>query len=393
MRPNQKQQRKRKQPGITTRTRLNGQVRYQVYCGRDANGKQHFKTFSDRNEAETFLEKLGIAKANEGQQLWSVTPDQRTEAARCFKTLQPYGGATLTAAVSHYVETVLKYRNAPTVSEIIKKLVARCADNKRREVTIYGLNWRLKKFSDVFGERQLSSITVGELQKYMDVPGAARTRIDHATKISQLFNYAIRNGWCAENLVKRLEHPTVEDDEVEIFTVAEALKLLEHANEFGLLPYIAIGLFAGVRSEELHRLNWSAVKLSERAIVIGSEVAKKRSRRAVTISDTLASWIAPYIKPSGSVTPRNARWILKKLAAKAKVKWKSNGLRHSFGSYHYAMYHDTASTAAEMGHHDPTIVHDHYKAVVLKSDAERYWNLRPAGVAEGKVIPMQQAAG
>jgi len=43
-----------------------------------------------------------------------------------------------------------------------------------------------------------------------------------------------------------------------------------------------------------------------------------------------------------------------------------------------------------MGHHDPAIVHAHYKAIVLKSDAERYWNLRPAGVAEGKVIPMSQ---
>jgi len=97
-----------------------------------------------------------------------------------------------------------------------------------------------------------------------------------------------------------------------------------------------------------------------------------------------------YIKLSGHVSPRWSRRYLPKVAQTAGVKWKPNGLRHSFGSYHLAKYRDTVRTATEMGHHDPAIVHAHYKAIVLKSDAERYWNLRPAGVAEGKVIPMSQ---
>jgi len=29
-----------------------------------------------------------------------------------------------------------------------------------------------------------------------------------------------------------------------------------------------------------------------------------------------------------------------------------------------------------MGHKDPSILHNHYKALVLKTEAEKYWNLR-----------------
>jgi hypothetical protein len=34
-------------------------------------------------------------------------------------------------------------------------------------------------------------------------------------------------------------------------------------------------------------------------------------------------------------------------------------------------------TATLMGHKDPSILHNHYKALVLKTEAEKYWNLKP----------------
>lgn len=37
-------------------------------------------------------------------------------------------------------------------------------------------------------------------------------------------------------------------------------------------------------------------------------------------------------------------------------------------------------TATLMGHKDPSILHNHYKALVWKTEAEKYWNLRPEPV-------------
>lgn len=39
-----------------------------------------------------------------------------------------------------------------------------------------------------------------------------------------------------------------------------------------------------------------------------------------------------------------------------------------------------------MGHKDPSILHNHYKALVLKSEAEKYWNLRSELVVGSHVI-------
>ena len=57
-------------------------------------------------------------------------------------------------------------------------------------------------------------------------------------------------------------------------------------------------------------------------------------------------------------------------------EWPHNALRHSFGSYHLAFNGDQVKTAAQMGHRDSIVVHNHYKALVLKSEAEMYWAAR-----------------
>jgi len=40
-------------------------------------------------------------------------------------------------------------------------------------------------------------------------------------------------------------------------------------------------------------------------------------------------------------------------------------------------YGDAIKTAAQMGHRDTNVVHNHYKALILKSDADRFWDLKP----------------
>jgi len=86
------------------------------------------------------------------------------------------------------------------------------------------------------------------------------------------------------------------------------------------------------------------------------------------------------------------RKALNTLAKSADViEWPQNGLRHSFASYHLAAYSDTVRTAFLMGHSNPRIVHDHYKALVSKADAERFFALRPAADAAEKIVAMKAA--
>ena len=111
----------------------------------------------------------------------------------------------------------------------------------------------------------------------------------------------------------------------------------------------------------------------------------------MTISDTLAEWLALVPKLARPAASRNEDVCserLKNLCSerldedgslirKAIVDdWPHNALRHSFGSYHYGKYRDENRTAAEMGN-SPAVVFRHYRALVKREAADAFWTLRP----------------
>ena len=77
------------------------------------NGNRTRETFKTREEAETRAEQIRIAKRNEGTAAFSLSPDQRAEASKCFADLHPHD-VSLTEVVNHYIDHVLAYRYAPT---------------------------------------------------------------------------------------------------------------------------------------------------------------------------------------------------------------------------------------------------------------------------------------
>ncbi len=375
-------------PPIIARKRANGQVSYEIAVM--VLGKRVRERFKTRESAEERAESIRNSYREEGKAAFTLPPDLRVEAAKCSQLLNPHG-VTITDAVQHYLKTVIAYRTAPTVSEIVQKLLADTRAAGRRQRTIEDLQTRFQRFTRTFGDRQLSSISLEELKQWVDDPTlSARSRVNYATKASQLYNFAIRQGWADKNLVERITRPSIEDKAVEVFTVQEVSRLLTQAEAFGLLPFVSIGLFAGLRSAELQRLDWSAVKLGERCIIIGSEVAKKRSRRVVEINETLAAWLALCARPAGpvvNVSEDRLSYTLKQLAKAAGLKWKHNGLRHNFGSYHLALHGDATKTAFQMGN-SAIVVHNHYKGLVTNGDVQRFWDLRPAADAAEKIVPM-----
>jgi integrase len=406
----------------------------------EINGKRGRHSFKTKEEANTFAEQARIKKQNEGLAAFSLPLDIKTDAFRVSEILKntgqtlhevaiqfknahdlvkPFGhatshaaqehvyaekllrdrglnlkgvlteyaklfdllkakGSSIVEAVEHYDNHVLRYRNAPLVDKIVDQMLDTAESNNRRERTVSDLRDRLKTFAQDFGDRRLTDIHVDELKDWIDEDGwAPRTRINYLTKISQLYNFAIRNAWAEANLAERIDRPDVDDNEPKIFTVEEAKRLLEHSIEFGLRPYIAIGLFAGLRSAELLRLKREAIKLHEKAIVVGADVAKKRSRRVVEMCDALVDALKSVLPIEGAIVDssrfRDKMDALKNAAG--ITKWPHNALRHSFGSYHLAFHGDQVKTAAQMGHRDANVVHTHYKALVLRSEAEKYWSI------------------
>lgn len=227
-----------------------GKVAFQVAC--QVNGKRIRETFPTKGEAETRAQEIRTQVENEGRAAFSLAVDIRTEAVRAVEKLKPHN-ATITEAIDFYIEHALKYRTAPTIAEIVKKLLADATSNHRRERTIKDLASRLGAFVETYGKRRIAEITREELKEWLHDPTlGARSRINYAVKLSQLWNYAIAEGWAENNIVASIPRPDPEDTEPEIFTVEQAARLVEHAEKYDLLGYIVLGLFAGLRSAEIN---------------------------------------------------------------------------------------------------------------------------------------------
>lgn len=359
------------------------------------NGKRERRRHKTLEAAILAAEQGFLERQNQGLAVFGLSEDVKRDAASAHAILATFG-VSLFEAADYYKTHVLAYRSAPRVKEIVDRMIAEKRAKNRSTPTVRDLESRLANtFVAEFGERLLSEIAKEEIEEWLnDEEWEPRTRINYHTKVSQLFNYAHRNGWVDENTTKRIDRPTVIDSDPGILTVEQAEKLLLHANHFGLLPYVAIGLFAGLRSTELMKLQGCNVIVEEKAVVVPAEIAKKRTRRVVNMQDALVAWLQPCLPLRGSIVVASEfRASMDKLRAVAGIaEWPKNGLRHSFASYHLAMFENELLTAKEMGHRDSNIVHNHYKQLILKSQASRFWALRPPPQEPAKIIPMDAAA-
>jgi integrase len=375
-----KTKRAKQRPHIYTQTNRSGQPSYVVDLG-IVEGKRKRPSFPTKQEAQTYAEQARVARANEGTAAFSLPMDIRLDAAKANQVLAPHS-VTILEAAKYYQKHVLAYKTAPTVKEIVHKYIDDSVNRNLRPRTIGDLKHRLTCFADDFGESRLSDITLDELKEWVqDDEWGMRTRVNFLTKISQLYGYALRHKWVDSNLTEHIDRPAVDETAPEIFTVEQAERLLTHAQEFDLLPYIATGLLAGVRSAEMVRLDGRNFNFGQKTITIGADAAKKRSQRIVDMQPALLAWLEPCrekLQNGGEIVDQGRFRKNKELLLEAAEiqEWPANGLRHSFGSYHFAMFRSSDDTAHQMGN-SVEIVHRHYKALVPKSEADKFWNLRP----------------
>lgn len=171
--------------------------------------------------------------------------------------------------------------------------------------------------------------------------------------------------------------------------------MLAHSEgQVPLQPLIAIGGLAGLRTQELLRLDWSDVWRRPGYIEVTRGKAKTRQRRLVPICTALAGWLAPWRdRTEGRVWPNREvsfHEYFREAAEAAKVTRKDNGLRHSFITYRLAATHDENKIAQEAGT-SPAMIHKHYRALATPEEAKEWFNVIPKDIS-ANVVPLATTA-
>lgn len=354
-------------------------------------GRYRSKGFKTRQAAEEWKER------QESERLSHGTDGRITAAERSavLETRELLGEVQLTLreAVEIGIDLRRRERQSAKVNDIINALIRAKEQERKSERYLGNLKSRLGRFKMDFGERVVATISRAEVAEWLHGLNLSPESVNtYRREIGVMFSEAVACGYTDSNPVAKIKPVKVIDEPVGILTPDEAFRLISVAGST-ILPAVALGLFAGLRTEELKRLKWDAVGLERKTIHVGADIAKNARNRIVPISENLAAILKPLAIASGRIWPTNGRKILEATRRQAgfgmlgseteaeKLKgvqlkpWPGNALRHSFASYHLAHHQDAGALALILGHQDARIIFKHYREVVTKEDAAAFWRI------------------
>lgn len=305
-----------------------------------------------------------------------------TAVSQYSKAAELLGGRNLVDYVRGHVQRESRLE-LWTIPQAVERLLEEKAKLNRPPDYLAEIKKMLQPFAEYF-PGQVADLTRDHVEEYASMKGNRNGKLE---KIRLLLNFC-RGRATAKHEATAAEgvpfESVVNMREVQIFTVPECKKILEAARADEILP-LAICMFAGVRTEEVARMDWAQVRLckdaEESIIEITRATSKKRERRRlVPILPPLAAYLKKYSHPQGGkivkIKVLSDRWEY--LAKRIGMPWKHNGLRHSFASYRLAHQQDVGQLREEMGHTSEKMARDHYVKTVTKGEAAKFWAIRPS---------------
>jgi integrase len=299
------------------------------------------------------------------------------EYADAIKTLN--GSGSLGDAISFYVRHHPKEVRQKLVAELVSEMIAAKQADGASQLYLKDLRLRLAQFAGRFNGF-IANITSSEIDDWLrGLSVGARTRNNLRNSIVTLFRFAKLRGCLPKDRLTEadgLARAKERRNEIGIFTPKQMMELLAAA-DFDLVPFFAIGAFAGLRHWEMLRLTWADIHFEEGHILVAAEKAKTAQRRIVPILPNLAAWLAPHRKQHGRICPyERMTSSMSALTKEVGIEWPKNGLRHSFGSYRLAQIKNAAQVSLEMGN-SPRMVFAHYREVVTEKQAEQWFGILP----------------
>lgn len=298
----------------------------------------------------------------------------------------------------------------------------------RRRATVKDAHVKLRPFIKAYRKQQIQDITTSDVERWLNGRNfTPRTHNSYRAAIVALFNYGIRREYIERNPAEIIDVAVQDQGLPGVHTVAEVCRVLYAARDFvperyivtkrgegkgrgvsggelepetddarirearaRIVPYLAIGYFAGLRPQnELSNLDWKDIDFEARLIRVDPATAKKRRQRYVDMPDNLLAWLAPYVHKSGRIG--FSRRILRAVRRSAGVEWPKDVMRHCFGSYHIALHGDAVKTSAQMGHTRTSELFKSYRNLVKRMEAERYWKIVPEPKAKIVKLPIARA--
>jgi len=375
-----------------------------------ASGKRKMIQFRSEKEAKVFAKQEWDNFRTLGEDFSDLSKEERKEAVKAWK-LAKKNDLELLAVVKFGIKRMCPEGGTKKVHEVAREFVLikerRSAKGDLKERSLRDARARAEMLAALLGDSNINEISGKDLKRsLLGIGRSFRTLRNYRSIWSEVFKFAKQRKYILDNPFDDLSKEDIKEivgsgddwNAPGILEVKEAELLLNTAHsspELQLLPAIVLGLFCGIRTEEIKQLKWGNLNLddSDPHLIVPREIAKKRRMRRVEIPTNAAEWLLQCTDKSGPITPnrfendyqRRFRSLLIRCGFIEKVKggykshWKRNAMRHSFGTYHFALQGDPIKTSVQMGHKTgDDVLFDHYRNLATKNDAKAYFALFPA---------------
>lgn len=231
---------------------------------------------------------------------------------------------------------------------------------------------RLMRLNPGLPGRRIRCISSEDCRKMLECAyGSSPSQYKKARAIlSGVFSTAIRHEWCDVNPVARVEVPEVEEKPIvplnieEVERLEKTARLPEHQD---MQLSLHLMLYCGIRPTEVSRINpekdidWQHAQVLVRPTTSktgGGRVVPLRRAEKVTVRTIPRRW--------------QRRWrALRQAAGWGRAQrrpWHPDTCRHTFATYHSALYRNFPALQLEMGHRDSELLRTRY--IYAKKDAE-----------------------
>lgn len=348
-------------------------------------GKRRSTTVASLAKARALAASKLSAVANGEPEVSALSNRDADEYRRSKALLEPLG-VSVEFAVHEWLRRHPGNIVQKPTDEIITEMIVEKAQDGRNLRYLSELRRMLTDFSSRFPPH-LHEISGSEVDRWLRSQDfSPRTRLNYRTSLRTLEAFAKRKGylppdWGEFNAIAR---PTLPPAKPLLLTPAELTSLLQTKSQ-ALRLFIAIGAFAGLRSAEISRLDWSEVRAEW--IEVTAAKAKTRSRRLVPLLTNLAEWLAPQRKHTGPVI--HIRYPTAHLDRYAKARgltWGRNALRHSWISYRLAITQNAHQVALEAGN-SPEMVFRVYRELCLPETAREWFSIRSNSLPFAPITP------
>ncbi|WP_309383777.1 hypothetical protein [Cerasicoccus frondis] len=371
---------------ITRKASGKWQCRLQIATSEfDASGNRKYRgiqnTFETKGAAEAWQKQQRAQYATTGTDATLTL----IQIAEYREAKQLAGGVDLRDVVSFWLEHNPVSGRSPLKDVVVAYKSSRQWDSFAAS-TQSNKSHQLRKFSDQFGEELLSNISISKVEKYLDQYEEAVTRNNHLRTLKSFFKWCTRR----ENRYLNVNPIEVVDALPEVYDVPEHMPLEKvrdvmkqaASTDTALIPFLALGFFAGLRPSEIARLEKRDFLFGDRRINVRGEVAKRKragkplARLLEGLPDTLWKWLEA-VEFDGVVDAVNYVPRRKRLYELAKVLGFNSAARHTFATYAYAVY-EAGQVRKWTGHRNSdSLLLTHYAGLEERARGEAYFKILP----------------